>query len=867
MRLHIKNILAGVGTGAVVVTLIVLGVMSFASISGSEREVTLTVVKETVPKSDPNASVDETAFVLHLYKANPDGSSEERPFGDKLFWLVDDDGVEPDPSVPNDTEPPTSLTRTFQIPSGGDDERYFLKEEPNEYAFKYKTYYTTWACYLADQYPSGVPFAKGFGRDANIDFSGKDNVTCKFVNIPTDAKLTVKKVFDPSISGNVQFYVQRNNNIYDGFELADGQSREVFLTSGYEFNLREEYTQKNLKTGFLKYDTFYSCDNGISGSGLGLDLGTINAGDDIKCTYTNKKSPEISVKKTVISGDKNKKFDFNLNFYDRLGKLNKSVPLSLGDGELESELYGTNQSGWVTKIVEIADPSYAVSYECNIYSHTGTLLNTLKDDKSEVSLPTLDFGQKVECEFFNKQTQIVIKKDVVDENGNDIFSDIGEEFEINNLTDRNGFSLDDNPNNIPDRDSERVVGVRHGVEYQFEEALSDIQKDKYNTTASCDNGSTGDTLLKIAPLKGGEKVTCVFTNKKVKTQIIIKKDVINSKGEDDNSDLGEGFDINNETDRNGFTLDDDSNTKWDSERAVDVKVGRGYEFNEALTDEQKQRYEVSVVCSDGTKSTNGSIIVPALSKGQTVICTFINKKLPDAKITIKKTVVPINGDTFRFNILDSAKKLLHILDLRSGDTKSQEIKAGTYTIQEILNIGGGSKNYSTSYDCTIKQTGQKFVGKDLSLTVTLKNGEEIECTFTNTAISKLTIIKDSTPNSPDSFEFRLNKHIPPNTVYTNIARFNLIDNGTNQNQKIFDLEEGRYQIKETPIPGYVTSYICNYTPNNPPPPAFSPIKGNGTDLLTFFIPAGYNVSCTFTNCKKTNPNDCPVEGEGTGDDR
>lgn len=839
MKSHVKNILAGVGTGAVVVLLAVLSIMSFASISGGEREVSLTVVKQTVPQSDPNASVEETAFLFHLYQSEPNGEPGTRPYGDKLFWLLDDDGVDPNPSIPNDGEPPTSLTRIFNINASGN-QRFTLKEEENEYALKHFSFYTTWACYTNDQYPSGAPFATGFGRSANFDFEEKDNITCKFVNTLTDAKLTVTKVFDPSVSEKVDIAVIRDNNLYDNFSLVDGQNKEVFLTSGHEFLVNESYTQKNLKTSFLKYDTSYGCDNNLNGIGLGIDLGRINAGDDIKCTFTNKKNPEISIKKTVISGDKNKKFDFDLNFYDRLGVLNRSVPINLGDGEVESELYGTTESGWVTKITEKVDPNYSASYECKIYSHTGDLINTLADDKSTVELPALDFGQKVDCEFFNKTTEITIKKDVLDENGNDIESEVGEKFEIESEKTRQTFTLDDNLSTFPTPpNSFTINNVQAGVDYKFVELdINNVVSLKYNTTWFCDNGDSGSGLELTANIQKGVHLTCTFINtKKPPAFIYIKKDVVNYLGIDVQSKIPETFKFLNKNDISEFFLDDNDDPTYSNEEKINVIPGISYVFEELLTPSQK--YEVSWVCTDGnqTTGTDTSIEAPILGAGESITCTLTNKELQKSKITITKEEKPFENTYFVFNVLENTNLVDEVKILGNGSEQGNlEVYPGVYDIEESLQTNG--KSYITSYVCEFspsRKAGNDIEGNGRIIkNIDINVGEDIWCDFKNLILPQITVIKQTIPSILDEdFTVRLTQGLNN----TSLLKFNTAKGNTTIIQDVKANQP--FSLKEDIKTGVYTTYSCT-----------NGQQGNGVGPIN--LPAmdyGEKLSCTFINCR------------------
>ncbi len=194
-------------------------------------------------------------------------------------------------------------------------------------------------------------------------------------------------------------------------------------------------------------------------------------------------------------------------------------------------------------------------------------------------------------------------------------------------------------------------------------------------------------------------------------------------------------------------------------------------------------------------------------------------------IKITKDIVPDDSSTWDFTI-SGPSGTFNITGL--GDEQSETIdnlQPGTYSISENTN-----PNYSTSVVCggVRGAVGYSFEGD-------VKAGETLECTFTNTKLGKITIIKDSIPNSGQNFTFTRNFG----------EDFQLDDdsNAALPNTITFDnlLPDVTYTVTEQTLSGWDLTAI-NCTQGG---------RGNiNTQTATIDLEPGAEVTCTFENTRR-----------------
>ena len=223
-----------------------------------------------------------------------------------------------------------------------------------------------------------------------------------------------------------------------------------------------------------------------------------------------------------------------------------------------------------------------------------------------------------------------------------------------------------------------------------------------------------------------------------------------------------------------------------------------------ITETAETGYSTEVSCDSGESGTN-SVDVD-LAAGEDVFCTFTNTVL--SGITVVKQVVggdtpwsfAFTGDLGAFSLSDTADSYT-----------ANDLDADTYTISETAAPG-----YSTSVSCDNGESGTS------SVDVVFSEGEHVTCTFTNTALGGITIVKQVVGgDTPWSFDFT-----------GDLGAFSLSD--TADSHVADDLDPDTYTITESEAVGYSTVVSCDN-------------GASGTSNVDVDLAAGENVICTFTN--------------------
>ncbi len=125
-----------------------------------------------------------------------------------------------------------------------------------------------------------------------------------------------------------------------------------------------------------------------------------------------------------------------------------------------------------------------------------------------------------------------------------------------------------------------------------------------------------------------------------------------------------------------------------------------------------------------------------LQPGEDVTCTFTNTAEPGSITIVKEVVGQVPGSDWDYTgDLD-----VFTLPAAGGQTTFDPLAAGDYTVNETAKTG-----YSQAVVCDSGETGMG------SVTVSLQPGEDVICTFTNTADpGSITIVKEVVGQVPGS---------------------------------------------------------------------------------------------------------------------
>ena len=227
----------------------------------------------------------------------------------------------------------------------------------------------------------------------------------------------------------------------------------------------------------------------------------------------------------------------------------------------------------------------------------------------------------------------------------------------------------------------------------------------------------------------------------------------------------------------------------------------------AVTETTTTGYDAAVSCSNSASGTDSASV--ALSPGAAVTCTFTNTAQP-ASLTVEKVVSgtapaddwQFTGDLGTFTITNTG-----------GSEIFTGLTPGTpYTVTETAKFG-----YTPAVSCTNRTSGTD------SASIIPDPGEDITCTFTNTAQpASFTVIKVVSGTAPaDDWQFT-----------GDLGTFTITNTG---GSKTFsNLTAGAYAVTETTTTGYDAAVSCSNS-------------ASGTDSASVTLSPGAAVTCTFTN--------------------
>ena len=252
-------------------------------------------------------------------------------------------------------------------------------------------------------------------------------------------------------------------------------------------------------TDLSDYETTWECryrgdtDPGTvdSGTGAGPHSIDVEPDDDIVCTFTNARKPEVRLKKVFVPSTDDGKVEFDID---------GTTDDNTGAG------YGHNgTTAWyqfdIGDDVDFSEAGFG-STDLDAYGSAWSCDNGESGSGLSGSTGELQAGDKVTCTFTNTRNPVVkvVKQFDPDDPGKvtftidgDLYNNGGAGFGDGEGTDFIEFEVDD--------------------DVAFSEAGLDINLANYTSSWSCDNGESGNgTSGSTGALAAGDVVTCTFTN-------------------------------------------------------------------------------------------------------------------------------------------------------------------------------------------------------------------------------------------------------------------------------------------------------------------------------------------------------------------
>ncbi|MDO8614791.1 MAG: hypothetical protein Q7T33_03520, partial [Dehalococcoidia bacterium] len=487
------------------------------------------------------------------------------------------------------------------------------------------------------------------------------------------------------------------------------------------------------------------------------------------------------------------------------------------DDDADGTLLNTKTAAHAAGTCTVVENAPAAGWNLTNLVCTDPTSNSTVNIGTRTATINLAGGETVSCTYTNtKDGTITINKDAVPNDPQD-FSFSGTCF--------GAFSLDDDADGA--LSNIKTAGHAPGTCTVVESSTTGW----ILTSAGCSDPSNDTSIVFGTPpvtvtitiaLAAGESVSCNLRNAKNGT-IVVQKTT-------DPPGDSQSFGINLGPAAIGSGDVTDAADLFFTDRPAD-----GY----TLTETVPIGWAFGSATCDGGSPTQGTNSVSfTLAAGQTVTCTFNNTK--NGTITIVKDAQPNDAQDFTFGgslggtcfATFASFSLDDDSDPTLPNTTSAGHAPGTCTVIEAATTGWTLTNIVCT-DPTSNSTGT--VGTRTA-SINLAAGEHVTCTFTNTQVGAITIIKDAQPNDPQDFSFS-----------GSFGPFALDDDSdsTLPNSRTF-LPQGAGQLSVTeavPV-GWVLSDASSCTS------AGGTSSGNFDGNTAFISFDGTNgVTCTFTNVK------------------
>jgi hypothetical protein len=245
-----------------------------------------------------------------------------------------------------------------------------------------------------------------------------------------------------------------------------------------------------------------------------------------------------------------------------------------------------------------------------------------------------------------------------------------------------------------------------------------------------------------------------------------------------------------------------------------------------------------IVCTDpsGGTTTSGSTATIALAAGETVACTFTDRRR--ASIVVEKATVGGDG-TFPFTGSQAFSITTTSGSGQDGTTFASVVPGNTYNIAESVPAGWSLQGASCRLAGTTTPIGSPITN---GVSVTPAAGQNVICTFTDVKLGTLNIYKHSQPHAAQAFGFAAIGLAP--------SAFSLTDDGVNPNVITFANlapgANGTYVITEAATAGWVlTALTCSDLAD--PDPSRRSTVNLAARAIDAHVSAGETLDCTFTN--------------------
>jgi hypothetical protein len=689
--------------------------------------------------------------------------------------------------------------------------------------------------------PGGTSAFEPGDDTALIDLAAGEDVSCTFTNTQRGA-IVIRKETVPA--GGTGFGFTQDIDGTGPFSLDDGGSATFSdILPGATYTVTEDDPAPDfVLTDITCIESEVVGDN-VSTSDEGTRTATINLdpGELVTCTFTNTEQANLTITKAVtVDGPDVADFDFTSSTLPdatfSMNGVTAAVPVSTTYSNLVPGTYDVAED----EIAALANGWALVGARCN--DGTNLLTNNFQVD--------LSAGEDVVCTFTNAPLgSATIIKSLVgvtsgDDLGADTFDFIGTApFSglVFGAADFVGVSASQDYTNQLDPQNNPYAIVEN-TPLPAGWSLTGLGCTELGGTDEFGDPANTLTTWDLATLTAeinadyNEMITCTFENTLAGTLTIRKQTA------PDDFDLLFDF-TSTEVDLTGSIRDYDIANE---ELVFSALPGTTYSTTETvptgwqITGIACRGQIASTITYTGatTSPTDGfepgdDTVNVELAAGENVICEFTNTQ--ESSITIVKNVVGPGG-TFNFGSTALGPFSLTPADNATAQQAFPGLLPNTYMVAETPVPMGYQL---TDISCVGATNSTVLIGADNVFTpgdtgvdIDLAPGEDVTCTFENTALGSITIGKATAPTgSPEVFDF------------TGSVSGMLSDG---QTATAMNLLPGTYTSTETVPAGWdLTEIVCDDDTSA------VPSTGDvGTATATFNVEAGEDVTCSFTNVQR-----------------
>ena len=559
------------------------------------------------------------------------------------------------------------------------------------------------------------------------------------------------------------------------------------------------------------------------------------AGEVVTCTFTNDQQARILVEKvgrpdpdlagvafgfeTDIDGETAAPADFTLQIGDTVANGTNYDSLDIPPGAYTvTELIGD-------AVAEPAFELFGVTCVDDTAGSNGSTSSAIADGASV----DLAAGDVVTCTFDNRQLgRIVIEKTT--DGGDDTFEFTGPGALTGSITTSGGTG--------PTLSADVVAGS-----YRIDETPTPgYTLDSVNCVDPT-GGTVADASGATVDVAAGDIVTCTFDNVRNSAQFTLAKEWVEAIDGDTVTLAANGSDDNAEEIAGVLSVAPASN-----QGSMTVYSGEIIDFSETFGPGVDANYIVTLVCRDAngeiisnTGATSGQLVVP--DEPSDITCTFTNTRRSTSLLLQKEWVDGRSSDTAALTAGTATATSTATGAAGSEIDGTNQAVLTTVFVGDSIDLSevlSAEDLYTTELAC---------VGGDLTYTsgdrsgavevLVGDEGQQIECTFTNTRKSvTVEVTKDwaSSPSSADALDLE----IGPDGAELGTGSSAVA--GTTTNATAVVLVGETYDIREVFTSGDAANYDIDWSCDNVAADA-----GTGTTGTVTVAGTDADVLCTFVN--------------------